>query len=59
VNALEWNQQMFELHQAGRKADAQALQTSLENLGALLSKHLPATGENPNELPDAPRFELK
>ena len=59
VNALEWNQQMFELHQAGRKADAQALQTSLEDLGALLSKHLPATGENPNELPDAPRFELK
>jgi len=59
VNALEWNQQMFELHQAGRKADAQTLQTCLENLGALLSKHLPATGENPNELPDAPRFELK
>ena len=59
VNALEWNQQMFELHQAGRRADAQALQTSLENLGALLSKHLPATGENPNELPDCPRFELK
>jgi hypothetical protein len=25
----------------------------------LLSKHLPATGENLNELPDAPRFELK
>jgi uncharacterized membrane protein len=31
----------------------------LENLGALLGKHLPATGENPNELPDLPRFELK
>jgi len=59
VNALEWNQQMFELHEAGRKADSQALQTGLENLGALLTKHLPATGENPNELPDAPRFELK
>jgi putative membrane protein len=59
VNALEWNQQMFELHQAGRKADAQTLQKCLEDLGALLSKHLPATGENPNELPDAPRFELK
>ncbi|HKB67915.1 MAG TPA: hypothetical protein VKC61_18800 [Pyrinomonadaceae bacterium] len=59
VSALEWNQQVFELHQAGRKADAQNLQTSLENLGALLAKHLPATGENPNELPDAPRFELK
>jgi putative membrane protein len=59
VNALEWNQQLFELHEAGRKADAPTLQTGLENLGALLSKHLPATGENPNELPDAPRFELK
>jgi len=59
VNALEWNQQLFELRQAGRKADAESLQTGLENLGALLSKHLPATGENPNELPDAPRFELK
>ena len=31
----------------------------VENLGVLLCKHLPATGENPNELPDAPRFELK
>jgi putative membrane protein len=59
VNALEWNQLLFELHQAGRKADAQTLQAGLENLGTLLSKHLPATGENPNELPDAPRFELK
>jgi putative membrane protein len=59
VNALDWNQLLFELHEAGRKADAQTLQTSLENLGALLSKSLPATGENPNELPDAPRFELK
>ena len=59
VNALEWNQLLFELHEAGRKADAQTLQVGLENLGALLAKHLPATGENPNELPDAPRFELK
>jgi uncharacterized membrane protein len=30
----------------------------LEKLGALLARHLPATGENPNELPDAPRFEM-
>ena len=59
VNALEWNQLLFELHQAGRQADAQTLQAGLENLGALLSKNLPATGENPNELPDAPRFEMK
>jgi putative membrane protein len=59
VNALEWNQLLFELHEAGRTADAQTLQAGLEKLGSLLAKHLPATGENPNELPDAPRFELK
>ena len=59
VNALEWNQLVFELRESGREADAHALQAGLENLGALLAKHLPATGENPNELPDAPRFELK
>ena len=59
VNALEWNQLLFELHEAGRKADAPTLLAGMENLGALLTKHLPATGENPNELPDAPRFELK
>jgi putative membrane protein len=59
VNALEWNRLMSELHQAGHKADAETLQVGLENLGELLSRHLPATGENPNELPDAPRFELK
>ncbi len=59
MNALAWNQLLFELHEAGRKADAPTLLAALENLGALLAKHLPATGENPNELPDAPRFELK
>ena len=31
----------------------------LKDLGALLARHKPATGENPNELPDMPRFELK
>jgi len=59
VSALEWNQLLFDLHEAGRKPEPQTLQAGLENLGALLAKHLPATGENPNELPDAPRFELK
>jgi len=59
VNALEWNEILFELRQAGRKPEPQTLQAGLEDLGALLAKHLPATGENPNELPDKPRFELK
>jgi putative membrane protein len=59
VNALEWNQILFDLHQAGRKPEPETLLTALESLGALLANHLPATGENPNELPDLPRFELK
>ena len=56
--ALEWNQMLFQLHEAGRKPEPDTLQTGLQKLGALLAQHLPATGENPNELPDAPRFEL-
>jgi putative membrane protein len=59
VPALEWNKVLFELHQAGRKPEPQTLLKGLHDLGALLVKHLPATGENPNELPDLPRFELK
>ena len=59
VPALEWNQRQFELHQVGGKPELQALLEALHNLGALLAKHLPATGENPNELPDLPHFELK
>jgi putative membrane protein len=59
VNALEWNQMLFELHQAGRKPEPQTLLAALEHLGVLLARCLPATGENPNELPDLPRFELK
>ena len=31
----------------------------IERLGEVLATHVPATGENPNELPDMPRFELK
>ncbi len=59
VNALEWNQILFELHEAGGKPEPRTLLAGLEKLGSLLGRHLPATGENPNELPDAPRFELK
>lgn len=59
VNALEWNQVLFELHQAGRDAQPHTLSAGLEHLGSLLSTCVPATGENPNELPDAPRFELE
>lgn len=59
VNALEWNQTLFEVHQAGKKPEPQTLLAAVESLGALLGRCLPATGENPNELPDLPRFELK
>jgi|SRR5882672_3198808 len=59
VNALEWNQILFDLREAGTKSEPRSLLAGLAKLGTLLSRHLPATGENPNELPDAPRFELK
>lgn len=58
VPSLEWNQMLFQLHEAGREPEPETLQAKLEKLGALLAQHVPATGENPNELPDAPRFEL-
>jgi putative membrane protein len=56
---LEWNNHLFALHQAGRRPDLQTLLEAMRELGALLKKYLPATGENPNELPDMPRFDLK
>ncbi|MEK6281989.1 MAG: hypothetical protein AABN95_16665 [Acidobacteriota bacterium] len=59
VPSLEWNQELFELHEAGKKTDPEALHKALIKLGSLLGTHLPATGKNPNELPDQPRFELK
>ncbi len=59
VPALEWNKSLFNLRQAGRHPDLKVLNQAMCELGALLAKHVPATGENPNELPDVPRFELK
>ena len=59
VPALEWNHSLFDLRQAGRRPELKALSQAMCDLGALLAKHLPATGENPNELPDIPRFDLK
>jgi putative membrane protein len=57
--ALEWNHALFELNQAGRHPNPESLVKALHDLGMLLAKHKPATGDNPNELPDMPRFELK
>jgi putative membrane protein len=56
---LEWNECMFDLHKAGRRPQLQTLLEGLRHLGALLAKCLPPTGENPNELGDMPRFDLR
>ncbi|HMF56786.1 MAG TPA: hypothetical protein VK619_10625 [Pyrinomonadaceae bacterium] len=56
---LEWNERLFELRQAGRQPQLKTLIESLRAMGALLARVLPPTGENPNELPDMPRFDLK
>jgi putative membrane protein len=56
---LEWNERVYELHRAGRIPQLETLRKEILVLGELLAKHLPPTGENPNELPDMPRFDLK
>ena len=58
VPALEWNECLFELHEAGSKPELEGMRKSLRLLGALLAAYIPATDENPNELPDMPRIEL-
>ncbi|HEV2912672.1 MAG TPA: hypothetical protein VGX92_05090 [Pyrinomonadaceae bacterium] len=56
---LPWNERLFELHKAGRKPHLPDLLEALSELGALLKQCLPPTGENPNELSDMPRFDLR
>lgn len=56
---LEWNERVYELHRAGKIPQLDTLREKIRELGALLSECLPPTGENPNELPDMPRFDLK
>jgi putative membrane protein len=59
VPALKWNNAVFEIKRIGRKPEPESLVKSVRHLGDLLAEHMPATGENPNELPDGPRIELK
>jgi putative membrane protein len=59
VPAQDWNRELFELHQIGKNPDPKAFQKAIEQFGKVLATHVPATGENPNELPDMPRFDLK
>ena len=59
VPPLKWNHSVFELKEVAQKCEPEDLICALRNLGAVLAEHLPATGENPNELADGPRIELK
>jgi putative membrane protein len=59
VPSLEWNQLLVEMQQAGTNPEPESLEVAIEKLGKLLVEHLPATGENPNELPDLARFEFE
>lgn len=56
---LEWNERLFELHKAGHRPHLPGMLEALRELGALLKRSLPPTGENPNELSDMPRFDLR
>jgi putative membrane protein len=56
---LEWNERVFELHKAGHRPHLPSMLEALRDLGALLKRCLPPTGENPNELSDMPRFDLR
>jgi putative membrane protein len=59
VPALKWNQAVFELKQVAEDATPEKLMSALREVGALLAEHMPAVGENPNELADGPSIELK
>lgn len=59
VPAQEWNHELSELHEAGKKPEPAGFLTAIRSFGKLLATHLPPTGENLNELPDMPRFDLK
>lgn len=59
VPALKWNNHVFELKKVGREPEPENLIKAVRDLGSVLAEHMPATGENPNELPDGPRIELK
>jgi len=56
---LEWNTAIHELKSLASNCEPERLIASLKNLGKVLAAHMPATGENPNELVDGPRIELK
>lgn len=59
VPAQEWNRELSELQHVGDHPDPTTFINAIQRLGKLLVSYVPATGENPNELPDLPRFEVK
>src|SRR4029077_20088145 len=59
VPPLKWNHAVFELKEVARDAAPDKLIAALRRIGILLAEHLPATGDNPNELPDGPSIQLK
>jgi putative membrane protein len=59
VPPLQWNTAVFELKQIAHRYDSEKLIAAVNNVGVVLADHMPATGENPNELVDGPRIELK
>lgn len=59
IPALKWNHAVFELKNLALDADADKLIAALREIGNLLAEHMPATGENPNELADGPSIQLK
>ena len=56
---LEWNTSIHELKSLATNCAPDKLIASLKSLGRVLAAHMPATDENPNELVDGPRIELK
>ncbi len=59
VPPLKWNHSVFELKQIANDPEPSKLIKAMHELGSVLAEHMPATGENPNELADGPRIELK
>ncbi|PYS61159.1 MAG: hypothetical protein DMF76_11920 [Acidobacteria bacterium] len=59
VPPLKWNHSVFELKQIAQNPDSEKLVKAVRDLGRVLAEHMPPTGENPNELADGARIELK
>lgn len=59
VPPLKWNHAVFELKQLAHDPEPQKFVKAARELGKVLAEHMPATGENPNELADGPRIDLK